>query len=286
MENKDFKSLAYAKVNIDFDHELFAKEYDEHILPRGIPISNSLGIAKSTQELNKKWGMIPPEIYDTGDVWIQPGSAATMQYIKRERPCWIMTQLMRLETDENTDPLLKRWANIGGPSIRNETLDPQYKWVIKDEFKDLEIWKWIQANMPFEKINSLHCVSLEETGFAVIHRDMKGLFNSDSSAGTSKVFNNGYVIVTLNISDGGGPLWWALDGKDISKPMQANEPVYLTNDYFMHGVPVMTSRRRQLRITGIPKPELWNMLDMSTAIDIGPNYGFDPYYLMSHPIPD
>jgi hypothetical protein len=277
-QKHDYSTTAYAKVNLKFNQKLFIKEYDEHILPAGIPISNSQGIVYMTSKLNEIWGMVPPDVYDTGDVWVQPGSAATLKYITRERPCWIMTQLMELDTSTVKDPLMIRWASVGGPSIRNETLAPEYKWNIKPQFKNLKIWKWIQT-LPFTKINSLHCVSIEPGGFAVIHRDMKGFYDSNSSAGVSRVFNQGYVIMTINISDGGGPLWWALDGEDCTKPYQANDPVYLTNDYFMHAVPIMTSRRRQLRITGIPTPELWDMVDHSTRIDIGPNYKFDSTYL-------
>jgi hypothetical protein len=108
---------------------------------------------------------------------------------------------------------------------------------------------------------------------------MKGFYDSQSSAGVSKVAKNGYVIMTLNITDGGGPLYWALDGEECTKPLKANDDVYLTNDYFLHGVPVMTSRRRQLRITGIPTEELWDMIDHSTVIDVGPDYNYDPNYL-------
>ena len=278
VKKHDYSTTAYAKVNLKFNQKLFIKEYDKYILPAGIPISNSQGIVYMTSKLNEIWGMVPPEIYDKGDVWVQPGSAATLKYITRERPCWIMTQLMELDTSNVEDPLMKRWASVGGPSIRNETLAPQYKWHIKSQFKDLKIWEWIKT-LPFSKINSLHCVSIEPGGFAVIHRDMKGFYDSNSSAGVSRVFGQGYVIMTINISDGGGPLWWALDGEDCTKPFHANDPVYLTNDYFMHAVPVMKSRRRQLRITGIPTPELWDMIDHSSVVDIGPDYKFDSSYL-------
>ena len=147
MDKHNYTTLAYGKVNLDFDHDLFIKEYDEHIIPAGIPISNSQGIVYMTAKLNEIWGMVPPEIYDTGDVWVQPGSAATLKYITRERPCWIMTQLMELDISNVEDPLMKRWASVGGPSIRNETLGPEYKWKIKERFKDLEIWKWIQTSV-------------------------------------------------------------------------------------------------------------------------------------------
>lgn len=279
IQKHDYSTTAYAKVNLKFNKKLFIKEYDKYILPAAIPLSNSAGIVHMTARLNEMWGMVPPEIYNTGDVWVQPGSASTLRYIKRDRPCWMMTQLMELDTSNVEDPLMKRWATVGGQSLRNETLGPEYKWNIKEEFKHLKIWKWIQT-LPFKKINSLHCVSIEPSGFSVIHRDMKGFYDHNSSAGISRVAKNGYVIMTLNISDGGGPLYWALDGNECTKPLKANDDVYLTNDYFLHGVPVMTSRRRQLRITGIPTEELWDMIDHSTMIDVGPNYNYDPEYLM------
>ena len=41
MTTHDYSTLAYGKVNLEFDHEVFINEYDKHILPASIPISNS-----------------------------------------------------------------------------------------------------------------------------------------------------------------------------------------------------------------------------------------------------
>ena len=272
---KDFSTIAYAGLNVSFDAEEFAKEYDERILPNGIPITNGKTGINLLQDLNKKWGMVPPELYDTGDIWEQPGDAYTMKYIKRERPCWNLTQLMQLDLTDVTDPYLIKYSKRGGTSFRNETLDPKYKFYIRPMYEDLKIWKWIQETLPFEKINGLHCVSIEPGGFAAIHRDMKGLYGSGSSAGVSKVFKMGYIVLNLNISNGGAPLYWALDGKDSENVYKADRQVYISNDYFLHGVPIVTSRRRQIRILGIPKPELWDLIDHNDKVDIGPDYVFD-----------
>lgn len=273
-----FETLAYAKLNLDFDHELFSKEYDERILPDSIAISNGIRAAELLKELNTAWGMIPPEIYNTGDVWEQPGDASTMRYIKREHPCWQLTQLMEMDLTGITDPLILETAKSGATSFRNETLDKSYKFSIRPKYADLKIYKWIQDNLPFERITGLHCVSIEPGGFAIIHRDSKGLYDDKSSAGVSKVFKNGYVVINLNITSGGAPLYWSLDGKDAKQPYKADDSVYITNDYFFHGVPVVTSRRRQIRILGIPKPELWDLIDHTNKVDIGAEYQYVPNY--------
>ncbi len=271
----DFSTLAHAKLNLDFDHSLFAKEYDERILPNGIPICNGLVSIVHTEKLNEKWGMVDPALYNTGDYFEQTGDHTTMRYVKRDRPQWQMVQLMDLDRSNVTDPLLQRVASAGGPSVRNETLDSQFNFAIKSQFADLQIWNWINSNLPFNKINSVHCVSLEPGGLSTIHRDMKGLYDNGSSAGINKVYKNGYVVICINITNGGGPLYWALDGKEVANCRKADDPVYLTNDYFMHGVPICTSRRRQVRVTGIPKPELWDLIDPDSVVDIGHNYRFD-----------
>jgi hypothetical protein len=179
-------------------------------------------------------------------------------------------------TGAKNQEFLEKFAKVGGPSFRNETLD--FDFTIKKPFENMQMWKWIQDHLPFKKINSIHCVSLEPGGFSIIHRDMKGLYNAWSSAGESKLFSEGFVVIALNISSGGAPLYWSLDGKDALTPYKADDDIYISNDYFMHGVPIVTSRRRQVRVAGIPTPELWNLINKNSVIDIGPDYKFDPSY--------
>ena len=275
-----FKNLAYAKLNLEFDRDLFAKEYDERILPNGVFTGNGLPSIKATTFLNNIWGMVPSEEYDKISVYIQPGDASTYKFIERERPTWKMEQLLHLDTTGITNPLLLKFGSHGrGPSIRNETLDTTFNWKIKPEYADLKIVEWINENLPFERIHHLHCVSIEEGGFASIHRDSKGLFSHTSSAGENKLYKKGFVVITLNITDGGVPLYWSLDGEDSRHYHLANDCVYLTNDYFPHGVPIVKSRRRQVRVTGIPKPEMWDLFDAKSIVSIPEDYKYEFFYL-------
>jgi hypothetical protein len=59
----NFKNLTYAKLNLDFDKDLFSKEYDEQILPNGVLTGNGYRSVHATTFLNKVWGMVPPEEY-------------------------------------------------------------------------------------------------------------------------------------------------------------------------------------------------------------------------------
>jgi len=81
--------------------------------------------------------------------------------------------------------------------------------------------------------------------------------------------------MVLNLSDGGVPLWWSLDGVDNKKVLKSNDPVYLSSDYFLHGIPVCTSRRRQIRVTGVPSSKLYDLVDHSHKIVLPDDYKFD-----------
>lgn len=275
----DFSTLAYAKMLPEYDRDLFIKEYDERILPYGKSITNGLKGVEMTKELNKAWGMVPEEEYDKGDIWTQIGDAVAMRYIKRERPCWHLTQLMELDFSKTPDPFLSKFAEVGGTSFRNETLDPKFEFKIRERYKDLKIWQWINDVLPFKKINGVHCVSLPAGGFAAIHRDQKGLYDANSSAGHNKLYAMGFVVVVINVSSGGAPLYWALDGAQAKQAILTDDPLYISNDYFLHGVPICTERRRQVRVIGIPKPEMWDLLDHNNMIDVGPNYEFKPGFV-------
>jgi len=270
-----FSTLAYAKLNLEFDRDLFINEYDEKIFPAGRPASNSDFSLFNTVGVNKLWGMIPEEEYLTTDYFIQSGNINTISHRKNNRPVWRMFQLMNLDTTNVDNPLLKEWAEYGTSGLRNETLDERYNFYLKPGFEKLKIIQWIYDKLPFKKINFLHCVSVEPNCFASIHRDGKAFLDNGTSAGQNRLYNAGFIIVNINISDGGVPLYWSLDGDAVTTPSKVNDHVYITNDYFLHGVPICSSRRRQIRITGIPKPEFWNLIDKDTVIDLGTNYRFD-----------
>ena len=268
----NFKTLAYAKLNLDFDHGLFANEYNRYLFPLTKPIANGIESISGTEVINKHWKMIPSELYNQSDVYVQPGDISTLTLVKRKYPAWQMFQLMEIVNPETEEQ--KKFAPFGGVGLRNESLDREFK--LKAGTERLRIVKWIQENLPFEKIISIHCVSIEPGGFATIHRDMRQIYNNETSIGCNKVYESGFVIVNLNIANGGVPLYWSLD--DATDYRLADDAVYLTNDYFYHGVPVCKEKRIQVRVTGIPKEEMWNLVDKDTIVDIGQNYQYNTKY--------
>lgn len=270
----NFSLFAYAKLNLKFDRDAFIKEYDELILPRSVHnTSSSYHSLINTVELNKSWGMVHPDDYLTCNYFKQSGDADTTEFYTEGRPVWKMFQMMELDDERVTDPLILKYAKIGGPGLRNESL--KYNFKLKKGLENSIIYNWIISNIPLTKINSIHCVSLPKDSFSSIHRDAKPLYDNRSSAGVNKLYNEGFVVINLNISDGGVPLYWALDGEDVRNCFKVSEDVYLTNDYFLHGVPICLSRRRQIRITGIPSNDLENIIDMSSVISLDKNYQFD-----------
>lgn len=270
-----FKNLTYAKLNLTFDVDAFVEEYDKKVLPYAVLAGNGLVGVEATRYLNSIWGMVPNEEYGKINHFVQEGDAFTYTFVERERPSWRMYNLMRLDTTGITDPHLLKFGPRGiGSAIRNETLYPKFNWIHKPGTENLEIVKWIKENLPFEKLNGIHCVSIEPGGFATIHRDCKGLYSKEITGTENRLYNSGYVVITLNISDGGVPLYWSLDGEDAKQHFLSNDHVYLTNDYFMHGVPIVTSRRRQVRVTGIPKPEMWDLFEPETIMSIPDDYKY------------
>jgi hypothetical protein len=262
-DRNDFSTIAYSKMIAEYDRDLFIQEYDDYILPNGKPITNGKIAVPLTKDLNRAWGMMSDEDYDSGDVWVQPGDARTME----------------LDSSTPPDSFLQKFAQTGGTSFRNETLGSEYKFVIRPQYKHMKMWQWIQDTLPFQKINGLHCVSIEPGGFSLIHRDQKGLYDNQSSAGVNRLYAMGFVVIVINISNGGVPMYWSLDGADAKKPFKADDPIYMSNDYFLHGVPIVSSRRRQVRVIGVPKPEMWDLMDHNTTIDVGPDYKFKPGFV-------
>lgn len=263
-----FKNIAYAPLNFSFDRQVFAKEYDQHIYPNSKFIANGVHTWEQTQNLNKQWNMVDPEIYNKCNL-----SVPEKDFLKRGINQWKMLQLLNLVTTESDDQYTKDHASNGGTFMRNKFCNRD--WIIKPEYQNLEIVKWIFQNLPFKKIISIHCVSLDPGEFASIHRDGKWVGDQPNTAKNNGIVQQGFVVITLNISDGGVPLFWSLDGNDIGKPMMANDNVYMISDYFLHGVPVCSSRRRQIRITGVPTVILAQHIDSDNKICLSKNFKFD-----------
>lgn len=264
----DFSRIAYSPLDYSFDQELFVHEYDNFIYPRSGVMVNGYATWEKTKQLNQSWNMVDPATYDQCDIRLPTG-----EVLYRGVKQWRMAQLMQLVVNDSDSDYIKENAGIGGTYMRNVNLNRD--WELKPEFGDLKCVQWIQETLPFEKIVSMHCVSLDPGEFASIHRDSRWLQHETNLALNNGISKLGFVVITLNISDGGVPLYWALDGNAVTSPIKTNDSVYLISDYFLHGVPVCTSRRRQLRITGIPTVELAQHINQQRMIELPVDYVFD-----------
>lgn len=248
-------NIAYCKLDLDFDKETFVKEYDEFILPNSVPIANGEKSWQLTREVNKKWNMVDPEVYDLCDIQSESG------IVKRGSEQWLATSLIELVTDNKDLLFLSR---LGSVAVRNNLLNNgEYKF--KELYKNLSIVKWIQT-LPIKKFIGVRCVSLKPGTFASIHRDENNLqhHKNGTSLPRNVLWESGFISITINITDGDQPLFYSLNSK-MEESFKVNDPVYMFNDYCPHGVPVVSSRRRQIRVTGIPTEDLLDKIDMSSV---------------------
>lgn len=274
-----FSNYVYAKLNLEFDRELFVKEYDKFIFPYSMQVTVFEQFWKNTRNLNQSWNMIDPVLYDEIDILtnLDPyGESPSI--VKRGRSYFRGVQLLQLQTEDSDSEYVKKHAGDNGSLMRNHHL--HRTWKLKPQFQHLNIVKFILQKLPLTKIVNLHCVSLEPGSFSCIHRDARfsptiGLPFEKNNGLNNGLYQQGYVTIALNVSDGGVPLYWSLDGEQNKKPYQTNDLVYMHSDYFLHGVPVCTSRRRQIRITGIPSSKLANLIDHTNKIVLPNDYVFD-----------
>lgn len=274
-----FEHIAYAKLNLNFDKQSFIKEYDEFVLPRATRVANYQYYTNYTRKLNKIWNMVPDEIYDKGDsIYFENNQKKFHQGTYR---AWMKYQMMELDTSDITDLVSLDLHNkdaIVSPVIGIDSLiENNFK--LKEECKDSVIANWVLENLPFYKIKSIFCISLEAGSFSVIHRD-RNFPNDPTKVVQNLTAKSGILTVNINITNGGVPLLWALDQDDVSSPIKADDDVYITSDHFMHGIPLCTDIRRQIRIKGIPKPEFWTLIDPNAIVELEENY---PY---NHQLPE
>jgi len=271
-----YANFAYAPFTLEYDHDQFIYEYDRYILPRSRPISNSIVVRNATVELNQQWGMIDPAIYS------QQNATAFKSWNDRLQtggklenlgnPSWmqaVMTQMVILESD---DELLKEAGTHGHVAARN--FAPEREWKLKEEFSrlNLEIVNFIYKRLCLSRIVYINCVSLEPGRCAIIHRDNRPLYSDRPNPTMNNgLANDGYVVITLNITNGGVPLYWSLDDRVVRF---IDDSAYLSSDYFLHGVPVVTGRRRQIRITGVPGEGFDKFIDRSRAVILPDNYQY------------
>lgn len=271
-----FSNLAYAKLHFDYNKELFIKEYDEKIYSRSIRLKSGYGGLVYTTELNKRWKMVDPSIYHDIETEVILENGRSYSH-KHKLKAWKYRELMQAELSEEDGLEAKNHNAIGvGVGFRNRYFHKNF--TVRKSFENLHIVDWIFKNLPFEKIVSIHCVALDTGSFAPIHRDDRDLFSQGSSIGSNNFYKNNHVIININISNGGVPLFWGLDSPDDYKCHTADDDIYITNDYFLHGVPVCTSRRRQIRVCGVPKLTLMNYIDQKHFVAVSKNYQYDPTY--------
>jgi hypothetical protein len=278
MTTAPYANIAYAPMTVEYDRNRFVYEYDRYILPRSRLIYNSTRGRDATAELNRQWGMIPLDIYAQQDGTLHPSWAdcptdrTSLQSLGN--PSWlqaIMTEMIVTDADE---PVLKEAGSKGRLAARN--FAPEREWQLKSEFAklNLQLIDFIYNKLCLSRIVWVSCVSLEPGRCAIIHRDSMRLY----SHGSNPMLNNGmahkgYVVVTLNITNGGVPLYWGLDD-DVETARFADDSMYLSSDYFLHGVPVVTSRRRQVRVMGVPGAGFDQLIDRGRAVVLPDDYEY------------
>jgi hypothetical protein len=255
---KDLSHLAYAKLNINYNKELFVEEYDKYILPDSVPIVSGRGAWASTREINKHWGMVSEDIYDLSDYQEKDGSI-----VKRGYPTWQGTSLVFVDSQ---DDVIRKTSYHGSVGVRN-TYKDQQKYSFKEKFSNLEIVKFIKS-LPIKDIIGVRCVSLPAGTYATIHRDANGMPGKLhlSSIMYNHLWKDGFISITLNLTNGGQPLFYSVDSNE-NQPLLADDPCYMFNDYFWHGVPVVDSRRRQIRITAKPDKGFYDLIDADSAVN-------------------
>lgn len=248
-----FEDFVYAPLKLDFDHELFVKEYDEYILPTSVPIANGYKSWETTRSINRGWNMVPTETYDQCDV----RKLDSMDILHRGIACWMANSMIELDTKNSMHLATSR---LGSVALRNNLLGDG-KYHFRSMFEGLAITEWIKQ-LPITDVIGIRCVSLAPSTFASIHRDSNNFSNNskESSINANKLWRAGFVSITLNITDGDVPMYYCVDS-GLSNPYKVNDAVYMFNDYFFHGVPMTSSRRRQIRVTGRPTEQLMQFVD-------------------------
>lgn len=254
-----YANVAYAKINLDYDKESFSREYDQAIYPASKPFISITNQWHNMQNWNRIWRVLPEETFQDYDDLLSQG-ATTLGGNSHQ---WDMVNLMQAKGDS---------ASGGGAWWRHRNLEVPK--IIKPEFENLEIVRWIKENIPAERLIGIHCVSIEPNGFSAIHRDGYWQGAEPNPARHNGFYNLGYVVLSLNISNGGVPLQWCLDGEETQSPRLADDDAFLISDYFYHAVPLTTRRRRQIRISFKPTAALHDLIDWSSAVVLPENFEF------------
>lgn len=238
----DINTLIYCELDLEYPREKFIEEIDQILIPDSKLIEtghDDKAIMGPLRDINKAWGIITDEEH------IDPKS----------RVSWYVNSLIFSETDN------VRYNEIskGGSIVARNNLLDKGNWQYKSEYENLEITKFIKK-LPFSEIIHARLLCLDTGRLVLIHND--GL---EKSLTKNLLASQGYISITLNVSSGGSPLYF---GKmhDYYKYFSTQASSYIFNDYHVHGVPRVSSRRRQLRISGRPTIEFFKLLKLETII--------------------
>lgn len=238
----DITTLIYCELNLEYPREKFIEEIDKILIPDSKLIEtghDDKAIMGPLRDINKAWGII------TDDEHIDPKS----------RVSWHVNSLIYSKTD---NVRFNKISEVGSIVARNNLLD-KGNWQYKPKYENLEITKFIKK-LPFSEIIHARLLCLEPGRLVLIHND--GL---EKSLSKNLLSSQGYISITLNVSSGGSPLYFA-KMHDYYKRFSTQASSYIFNDYHVHGVPRVWSRRRQIRISGRPTKEFFNLLKLQTII--------------------
>lgn len=258
--NLSFSRVAYAEVLVDYDRDQFIREYDDHILPASKPFISINSQWQNMQQWNNIWNVLPQSVFEEYNHLLQQQTHPSSGEKTHQ---WNMVNLVQV---------LGNIPSGGGAWWRHQNLNKKKE--IKPEFENLLIVRWIKEHLPIQELIGIHCVSIEPNGFSTIHRDNYWQGTATNPAAQNGFYNLGYVVICLNISDGGVPLLWCLDRDETNPPRRANTKAFLTSDYFHHAVPLTTTRRRQIRISFRPTEKLRQILDWSSAVILPKDYAY------------
>lgn len=236
----NINDIAYCELNLTYPKKLFCDEVDQYIIPTS-PLVRSVpdNCMKDTVKLNQSWNMAPDNVYLKEDSNLS----------------WYANSLLYCDTDNEE---FRKLGDIGSIVVRNNLMN-KAKWYWKYEFEHLELTKFIK-NLPLTDIFHARTLCMPPGRMSGIHRDSKR-----SDVTKTSLSSQGYITITLNLSDGGQPLFFSLL-TDENTPIKTSADAFIFRDFNYHGVPSVTTWRRQLRITGKPTTEFFDLLKIDTLL--------------------
>jgi hypothetical protein len=211
------KNIRFANLKFDYDQQRVADEIgslkDLHDLP-----------AKEAA-LNEQWRipLFTDEQVNNTTYWSDELSTT----IVKKYPAWQGIGLTKLGNNRHS---------LGGAvRIRNHNANGNWTW--RDDLSVSYIRETVER-LGFKEIHTVRVLMLPAGGIGLIHND---------DVNNTYVNNNGFSV-TLNIDNGGSPLVYVEDG--VRYDLYPDK-AFIFSDNCWHGVPQVSRKRIQLRISGI-----------------------------------